>query len=551
MAAPTFQSFGNHFFVSQSEWKDNGIFTDKNHLLNLYGDNLSTYHLGVLTAWNQYSIVTTPFKDMLETKGKTLLVNGDDGTVEFSMPYKLALPTVKEDLTGDNEKPGIDGQFFEVLIGSGGDRPDFQVGEIIGYDRYDGQQVIIQHVGNRLGEGFVYTVELIAKNKKTEYFNKKFLAPGTQYFSLGNRLNELSETMKGIHNGYGLMKLKHKLGSWRGVEYTITGSAQRLKLASQGIDFERKYGADIMNPKNPKFVLAMGIPDKNGKPIPGTVTWITYAEAMLMRELYKDEEWQLAFGQAGEVTINGRKEYISEGIYHQMKAGNWLKPPRWSKGVIEDVAGKLFQNRPDIAPEDRYLVFQGGRGAVNDFRKIFAKEASDTLRAMGIVLDNSSVKVVNGDAMNLSVGALFNKVFIQGVGHVEIKYNSAFDAQGTRAEDEPLRGGYGKHSYTASIFDVTDSVETNAAKFGSNVVIPEGTKVSSNVFMIKNAEMQGVKKTTINGRTAPSMYEILRGGAAVASSRKDEFTMMLESQSSAMMVDPTRSALVEVQDRPY
>jgi len=114
-----------------------------------------------------------------------------------------------------------------------------------------------------------------------------------------------------------------------------------------------------------------------------------------------------------------------------------------------------------------------------------------------------------------------------------------------------MRGGYGKHSYTAAIFDVTDSVETNAAKFGSNVVIPEGTKVSSNVFMIKNAEMQGVKKTTINGRTAPSMYEILRGGAAVASSRKDEFTMMLESQSSAMMVDPTRSALVEVQDRPY
>jgi len=545
MASPTFQSFGNHFFVAQSQWRDNGIYTDKNHLFNLYGDNLNTLHLGILNAWNQYGIVATPLKDMTELSGKTLFVNGDDGEVEFSMPYKLPLPTIKEDLT-TTDKPGIDGQFFEILVGSGGDRSDYQVGEIIGADRYDGQQVIIQEVRQRLGEGFVYLVELIAKNKKLEWYDKKYLAPGVQYRSFGNRLNELSETMKGIHNGYGLMKLKHKLGSWRGVEYTISGSAQRLKLSGKGIDFERKYGTGMLNPKSDNFILAMGIPDKDGKPIAGTVSWVTYAEAMIARELYKDEEMQNMFGQAGEVTINGRKEYIAEGLYHQMKAGNWLKPPRWSKEVLMEIGGKLFQNRPDIAPEDRYFEFQGGRGAVIEFQQIFAEQAAQTLRAFNVLNDNSSTKILSGNAMNLSVGALVGKIFIPGVGNFSIKYNAAFDAEGTRVEDAPIRRGFGTHSFTAAIFDVTNSVETNAAQFGANIIRPEGTVENSNVFMIKNQAMPNTKKTVLNGRTAPSVYQIMSGGAGVASSRRDEFTTMLENQSSTMLVDPTRSALVEL-----
>ncbi len=545
MATPSFQSFGNHFFVAASQWKDNGIYTDKNHLFNLYGDNLSTYHLGVLNAWNQYAIVDTTLKSMLELDKKTLFVNGDDGEVEFSMAYKLPLPTIKEDLT-TNDKPGIDGQLFEILVGSGGDRPDFQVHEIIGADRYDGQQLYIHEVRQRLGEGHVYLVELIAKNKKKEWYDKRYLAPGMQYKSFGSRINEVSETFKGINNGYGMMKLKHKLGSWRGVEYTISGSAQRLKLAGKGIDFERRY-SDVLNPMNDKFILAMGMQDSKGRPIPGTVSWVTYAEAMIAKELYRDEEQSLMFGQAGEITVPGtqRKEYIAEGLYHQMKAGNWLKIPRWSKDILMSLGGKLFQNRPDIAPEDRYFEFQGGFVAVQEFRQIFAQQASDTLKALNVMLDNKSVGVVSGDRMNLSVAALFGKMFIPGVGNFTIKYNPAFDAEGTREEDRPLTRGFGVHSATAAIFDVTDSVETNAAKFGANITTPEGTKLSSNVFMIKNAGMPNTKVSYLNGRTSP--YEILKGKGSIVSSRRDEYTTMMENQSSVMLVDPTRSALVELQ----
>jgi hypothetical protein len=265
-----------------------------------------------------------------------------------------------------------------------------------------------------------------------------------------------------------------------------------------------------------------------------------------MREMYKIEEMQNFFGQAGEVTINGRKEYIAEGVYHQLKAGNWLKPPRWSKEVLMELGGKLFQNRPDIAPEDRYFEFQGGRGAVLEFQEIFAEQAAQTLRMFNVINDNSAIKILRGQPMNLEVGGLVGKIFIPGVGWFSIKYNAAFDAEGTRVEDAPIRRGFGTHSFTAAIFDVTDSVQTNAAKFGANIIRPEGTVEGSNIFMLKNKEMQGIKKTVLNGRTAPSVYQIMQGGAGVASSRRDEFTMMLESQSSTMIVDPTRSALVEL-----
>jgi hypothetical protein len=168
------------------------------------------------------------------------------------------------------------------------------------------------------------------------------------------------------------------------------------------------------------------------------------------------------------------------------------------------------------------------------------------LRAFNVLNDNSSTKILSGDAMNLKVGALVGKIFIPGVGNFSIKYNAAFDAENTRLEDAPIRRGFGTHSFTAAIFDVTDSVETNAAKFGANIIRPEGTVENSNIFMLKNQAMPTIKKTVLNGRTAPSVYQIMQGGAGVASSRRDEFTMMLESQSSTMLVDPTRSALVEL-----
>ena len=121
MALGTFKNFGNNIVLEKMDYRMAGNFTDENKLLNLLqgGDSLKAQHLGVLTLFNQMQLVNTPLLKMTELAKNTLYVNGDDGEFTFDVPYTLEMPTIREDLTGDNATPGIDGQTFELLIGDG------------------------------------------------------------------------------------------------------------------------------------------------------------------------------------------------------------------------------------------------------------------------------------------------------------------------------------------------------------------------------------------------------------------------------------------------
>lgn len=66
MATPTFQNFGNNLVVKKADYRFQGIFTDANYLLNLFGDDIRSTHMGVLSAWNQWSLISTPLLSMTE-----------------------------------------------------------------------------------------------------------------------------------------------------------------------------------------------------------------------------------------------------------------------------------------------------------------------------------------------------------------------------------------------------------------------------------------------------------------------------------------------------
>jgi len=541
---PTFSAFGNNLVVKKSAFKTSGIFSDANHLFNIWGEDIKRTYLGVIDVWNQMSLVSTPLIKMTELQKNVIYVNGDDGEFTFSMPYKLEGVRVMEDLTDvTNLTPGIDGQTFQVLLGDGSNEPTFQKGDTISYDYRDGDQLFIREVGDQRGEGFEYTVEIVAQDKKNTWFNKYYLAPGTQYFKVSNRLNEFTENMSGIVEESGMMKLLHKLGSWRGVEYTITGSAQRLKLP-HNIDLARKYDS-YMTPTSEEFALVFGKNDGTGKIQKGTLTWASMVEIMLAKEYLKMEENELMWAQPGQVMgARGMSMYINGGLYDQMKKGNRYRVPRYTRELIMNAFGSLFYSRPDIAPKDRYFKVQGGRGAVNEYTRLFAEELQRTATQFGLVLNNTGLNIVSGDRMNLSAGFEVSKMYLPGTGWVEIEYNPAFDAQTSRKADEPLIGAYGRYSYTSAIFDVTNGESTNAATPSSSVEFMEGANRNANIFMIRNSGMPATKFTIINGRTSP--YGLYSGKYGVASGRQDGFTMMAEGQSSIWLKDPTRSVLIEL-----
>ena len=543
---PTFSAFGNNLVVKKSAFKTTGIFSDANHLFNIWGEDISRTYLGVIDVWNQMQLVSTPLIKMTELQKNVIYVNGDNGEFTFSMPYKLEGVRVMEDITPSTLlTPGIDGQTFQVLLGDGSNEPTFQIGDTITYDYRDGQNLYIRSVGDQLGEGFIYTVELVAVDKKNTWFDKYYLAPGTQYFKVSNRLNEFSTDFSGIVEESGMMKLLHKLGSWRGVEYTITGSASRLKLP-KNIDLEKKYNS-YMSPKSEEFALVFGKDNGKGGIEKGTLTWASMVEIMLAKEYLRMEENELMWAQPGQVQgARGVTMFINGGLYDQMKKGNRYRIPRYSREVIMNAFGSLFYSRPDIEPKDRFFKVQGGRGAVNEYTRIFAEELQRTATQFGLMLDNKSLGIVSGDRMNLSVGFQATKMFLPGTGWIEIEYNPAFDAQTSRKADEPLIGAYGRYSYTSAIFDVTNGESTNAAEPSSSVEFMEGANRSANVFMVRNSGMPATKFTIINGRTSP--YGLYSGKYTVASSREDGFTMIAEGQSSIWLKDPTRSVLVELEN---
>ena len=553
MATPTFQNFGNNLVVKKADYRFQGIFTDANYLLNLFGDDIRSTHMGVLSAWNQWSLISTPLLSMTELKKNTIYTNGDDGELTFNMPYQLEGPTVKEDLTSDIPYPGRDGQEFEILIGDGGLEPCFQAGTRITADFRDGQNLYIVSVGTGLGQGFKYRVKLVT-NDKAEWFNKKYLNPGTQYFRISGTAGEFTEDFAGIDNSFGMMKLKHQLGGRRGVEYSITGNAQRLKLQFKGSNAEKfdwVNSQSFMSPNDPSFYMVIG--EGNGKMgtdgmqgiKPGTETWLTYADAMIMKQLMLDEERDLMWARGGVIQgARNKSQVIGEGLYNQMKKGNWVKLPRYSREGLMNVFGQVFRNRPDIPDYKRKFKLQGGRGAVMELQRIFNEEMNRTANQAGAVMDAQRLGIISGDPMSLKVGYRLGEVYIPGMGWLTIEHNPAFDSQFSRTEDEPFIGGFPKHSYTSAIFDVTDSNYTNAAEVTSQVEWAKGVDTGANIYLVRNAAMPGTKVTYIAGRTSP--YAPSAGRGNVASTRFDGSTTIMENQSNIFLKDPTRSILLEI-----
>lgn len=472
------------------------------------------------------------------------------------MPYQLDGVTIKEDLTDEIEFPGRDGQIFEIVLGDGALEPSFQQGTRITADFRNGQNLYIVEVGSAFGQGFKYKVRLITSDKN-EWFDKRYLAVGTQFFRISGTAGEFTEHFPGLDNSFGMMKLKHQLGGRRGVEYTVTGNAQRLNV---NVNKNTLKGWDgtipQLTPNDPSFYMVIG--EGNGKMgtdgmqgiKKGTETWLTYADAMIMKQLMLDEERDLMWAQGGVIQgARNKSQIIGEGLYQQMKKGNWAKLPRYSRQSLMNVFGQVFRNRPDIPDYKRRFKLQGGQGAVMEIQRIFSEELNRTANQLGAVIQAADLGVIRKTGSVNGITELFsgyrmNSVFIPGMGILEIEHNPAFDSQFSRIEDEPFIGGFPKHSYTSAIFDVTNENSTNAAQVTSQVEFAKGVDTGANVYLVRSQGMPGTKVTYLPGRTSPFAPSAGRGNVAV--SRFDGSTTIMENQSNIWLKDPTKSILFEI-----
>lgn len=552
MALGTFKNFGNNIVLEKMDYRMAGNFADENKLLNLLSgtEGVQRQHLGILTLFNQFQLVSTPLINMMELSKNTLYVNGDDGEFTFDVPYTGEMPTTREDLTGDTAQPGIDGQPFEILIGDGNQDPIFAPNQIITTDLRDGQNFIVLEVGQRIADGFVYKLRLVT-NDRNEYVDRRWIKTGSQWFSVGSAIGKYDEEAPGVNQSAGMIRLLHKIGTKRAVKMTVHGSAQRLKLDNiSGIGNPNAFAATVapyLDPKSPNFMAAIGYNNGQGKVDRSKpVSFVPMVEVMLYKELMLQAERQLMYGQGGVLQDQrNNSKIVSQGLYQQMKNGNWLPIPRYSLDLIKQVFSQIFKNRPDIADVDRYLHFQCGRGAMMELTRICTEVGLQITNALGVVLDNSSIKILKGDAYNLEAGFRFNKVFLSGFGHLSFEHNPALDSEFNRVMDEERVGGLPKFSFTSMIMDVTQTTASNAYQPSKGIQFATGFDNKANVYLVKNEGLPGVKYTYVNGRTSP--YPVSAGKGSVASTLFDGYTSFLEEQSSVWLRDPGRSVLITLQ----
>lgn len=537
MAQPTFTSFNNNVVVRQTEFRP-GKMTDANSIYTLFNRDRFSVYKGMISAWNQAKLISTPLYNMTELQNNVIYVNGAEGEFEFTMPYVLDFPRILEDVTDPlDTKPGLGGAAFEIKL----NLDVYKDGDILTYDHRNGTQVsVTQTPVRRDGDGWILEVKVVATDVKSAYFPKSKLLPGTQFIKVGHTTGgEFGKQFSSIYTDTGMIALRHRIGAERGVSHTLTSYANMLELPTGASDSLNKAFAkyDLMGKQ---AVETFGIKSDDGQLVANSGMWAPTVLSLIMQELAKIEETQLMWGNGGFIQGAGDKiVMVSPGFYNQLKKGNYYRITRYTRGIIESILGNLYSHT-QIPPTERRTKIKCGLGALNELYKIFAKELSD----IPFLTRTTDIGAITGDALNLAVGYRVVSFLFPTAGWVTLEWEPAFDAWTTRAADTPMIGAYPIHSYTAAILDVTDQNYTNATKKSDKIAYADGANAGANVFMVKPSSRKTTTWGFINGTEHFKGEEMMHG--MISSSLDPQFTIWAKNQSSVWLKDPTRTVLIEL-----
>jgi hypothetical protein len=527
-------SFNNSLVVSQSEFKV-GKYTDSNTIYSWFKRDTFTNYKGMLALWNQRKLVNTPLLNMTELKNNVVYVNGAEGKFSYGLPYEIELPHIVENLIPGVTQPGRDGQKFKIKLSEN----CYTNTDRITYDFMNGVELYIceDEIFEDLG-GWVYTVQVVSFDRKNAYFPPDRLKPGTQFMKVSNSNGEYDTQKSSITNRFGSMRLENQLAGARSVYHWITAYGDMLKVLDPSFAYISNTYGD-MSKKNSTMVMYNL--DKDGKPVKGSLKWMTMVEAMLWAEMKKMEENDLMWSKGGYVEGSGRTPVrVGVGLYEQMRNGNRVKYTTLSKSLLDGVFGQLFYNS-GIALENRKVNVQCGMAALIEVSKLIENEFAK----MPFVVNASDIGLLKGDSQHLKFGYKFVSMQFPTAGWVQFEHNPAFDNTYSRTADA-LVGEYPLSSYTMAIFDVTDNRETNAAaKMDTSARFEQGFNTGANVALIKPEGMDGIVWGYELGTHSPFGTT----GPIYSTSQRDGYAIWMKSMSSIWLKDASRSVLLE-KNRP-
>lgn len=536
---PTLNQLNNAVIVGQTKF-DPKKFTDLNFIYNAYSKDSFTVYKGLLSLWNQRSIINTPLLNMTELKNNVMYLPNTEGRFRFSVPYDLGFPFIVEDMEPEVEKPGLDGQPFKIKLSenvyTNTDRivADFRDG----IELFITEDEIVEEA-----DGFVYTVTIVSRNRKGTYYPKAWLQPGVQYMKLANSNGEFDTLKSSITTSSGFMQLEMELGAGqRSVTHAITGYADMARL-----DESKHPQLAFINQRLEGMGSTMIYMNKdaNGNPLPKTLTWQPMIEVLLRAEMEKMTETDLMWAKGGFASGSGRRAHrVGAGLYEQLRNGNRYTYNKITLNLIESAVANLYSKSGVPLEQRRTKIMTGTGGMVQ-----ISKELEERYKAVIPFLTNTSDvpgKVLFGkDNMNLGFGYRFTHIQSPIAGLIEFEINPALDnVTGVRGQDGFI-GEYPIESYTYMIMDVTDSRVSNAAARVDNVKyrVDNGFNSNANVVLVKPQNYGDLYWGYILGTHSPMGPTGMKG--MYSSSHRDGYEIWMKSFASIWVKDVTKTLIIE------
>lgn len=530
MATP---SINNGIFYRQTQF-DVRSHVGKNYLLDM-GVETAT-DLGPVEFWAMSRKSELPLYKLSSFGGQNI-IEIDGKIVRYQVPISTDdTVEITADLTGSDEKPGLDGKPFEIMLSD----EKFGYGDILKFDKYSDIELVVQPVPVRVkGDGaHIYTVKLV-DNGNRKFLDKKYLAPT-------NRISKYGSVMSPeFGQQFGSWKLSG-VGQREYIQYVGTANAQTSywisnEANSLGLD-PRDYkkvieyvqidgSGDPGIPELNKYMQQVGMTPKDlsdmvkqGK---ARMKFAYAYDEIAVRTIARDRENYLMWGSGGRILFDGQDEiYMSAGLWQQLDSGykHVYNMNNFSLDMFKSVISNYLHPKVDFTTpgQEPLMVVETGRGGLNLAHEMIRKEVNSN----SFILNGRELGIVTGDAYDLGMGLFYRHITIPMVAQLRFVYNPALDPVVTNQIENPtLPTGFPLSSYSFIIHDITENGGADNIKLLR--------RKDSKLRMIIENGLDAHPMTTMVGA----------GGATVhqSASRKSGFGALFFQPYDAIWVkDPTR-----------
>lgn len=469
MATPV---LNNGIFLRDTSYQASS-HVDSYHLVNML-KSAEPMDMGPVDLWAMAQKVEMPLYQMSSFGGKNvIMVDNARGEYKWQVPVSQDLPYIVENIEDEQAHLGVDGQTFQIKL----NKRQFGHGDIITYDKYNGVELYIVPTEDIIpvGDGFIYTVQLV-NNDNTKWLDgSKYLKTGTKFFRKGSARGEYGERFSDIGAyGSGFREFYNYVGGAEAhVHYSVSSRADLMMkggLKNDGSIPVVEIWRNFDKSDDPSVTNLEGLAAKMGKEYvkraiqSGTLTrtFLTTMEAAHLTKIATDIETYLMWGHGGRVKQDGPDDIrLSVGLWKQLDNSykRIYNRSSFNLDLFKSEIFNFFNGRVEFKGPDpqRKLVVQTGMGGMKLVNEAIKREAVNS----GLVLNAHELGAVTGKGMDLNFGFAYTQYVIPFLANVQFVLNPAFDNVHTNDIENPIIDGFPLSSYNFIIFDITDNTNDN------------------------------------------------------------------------------------------